>query len=168
MGFLSDLGLGIAGDVVGGLFGQKQARKQMDFQAQQSATSYQRAVKDLKSAGLNPILAGTVGGASTPSGAMAPTPQFGSTALAQKRLNQEIKVLEQQERKTKAEADKIEGGIPSNVIGTSLYNQILEKAKQFKNVPQIVKDVKEGRTSNAKEVKELEQYYRNYNRNKPF
>jgi len=168
MSFLTDLGLGIAGDIVGGLFGQKQARKQMDFQAQQSATSYQRAVKDLRAAGLNPILAGTVGGASTPSGAMAPTPQFGSTALAQKRLNQEIKVLEQQERKTKAEADKIEGGITSNVGGTDLYNQIRTNIKNIKKVPEIIKKVKEGKSSNAKEVKDLEDYYKNYNRNKPF
>jgi len=168
MSFLADLGLGIAGDVIGGLFGKKQATKQMDFQAQQSATSYQRAVKDLRAAGLNPILAGTVGGASTPTGAMAPTPQFGSTALAQKRLNQEIKVLEQQERKTKAEADKIEGGITSNVGGTDLYNQIRTNIKQIKKVPEIIKKVKEGKSSNAKEVKDLEEYYRNYNRNKSF
>ena len=32
----------------------------------------------------------------------------------------------------------------------------------------IIKKVKEGKSSNAKEVKDLEDYYKNYNRNKPF
>jgi len=48
-----------------------QSQAQMDFQAEQSATAYQRAVKDMQAAGLNPMLAYSQGGASTPGGAMA-------------------------------------------------------------------------------------------------
>ena len=49
-----------------------QAKKNRDFQASMSNTSYQRAVKDMLKAGLNPALMFNSGqGASTPSGAMA-------------------------------------------------------------------------------------------------
>lgn len=42
------------------------------FQEEMSNTSYQRAMKDMRQAGLNPILAGKVGGASTPAGNVIP------------------------------------------------------------------------------------------------
>jgi len=45
------------------------AAKQMAFQQQNSDTSYQRGMEDMRKAGLNPILAGKMGGASTPTGA---------------------------------------------------------------------------------------------------
>lgn len=52
-------------------FNADQAQKQMDFQKMMSGTAYQRAHADMKAAGLNPMLAYSQGGASTPQGAAA-------------------------------------------------------------------------------------------------
>lgn len=71
----------IAAGVSGGLaaYGQERtnaqnaqlAREQMAFQAEMSGSSYQRAVADMMAAGLNPMLAYSQGGASTPGGQTA-------------------------------------------------------------------------------------------------
>lgn len=50
-------------------FSAAQAKNQMDFQERMSNTQYQRAMADMRAAGLNPILAYQQGGAGTPSGA---------------------------------------------------------------------------------------------------
>ena len=69
----------VAGSLISAKMSQRSADKQMAFQADMSGTAYQRAMADMKKAGLNPILAGKLGPASTPSGAMANIPDFGQT-----------------------------------------------------------------------------------------
>lgn len=68
---LAGAGLSYLGQMQTNMANASLAQRQMDFQAQMSGTSYQRAVQDMQAAGLNPMLAYSQGGASTPGGATA-------------------------------------------------------------------------------------------------
>ena len=69
----------VAGSVITGAFNKRSADKQMRFQDNQSRTQYQRAVADMRAAGLNPMLAAKLGGNAAMSGAQATMPDLGST-----------------------------------------------------------------------------------------
>lgn len=85
-GGILTMGAGLLGGILG-YKGQKDTnqanialgREQMAFQERMSSTAYQRAVEDMKKAGLNPMLAYSQGGASSPVGSM---PQINNAVAA--------------------------------------------------------------------------------------
>ena len=109
---------GAVGSVVSGLFGSRQAAKQMDFQAGQTAqqmefqermarNAHRYQVEDLRGAGLNPILSASQGGASAMPGASGSGAMTGvdpvHSGISLARSMQEIKMLMQQTRKLELE-----------------------------------------------------------------
>ena len=76
---MNPIAAAVAGSVIAGAFNKRSADKQMRFQDNQSRTQYQRAVADMRAAGLNPMLAAKLGGNAAMSGASATMPDLGST-----------------------------------------------------------------------------------------
>lgn len=121
--------IGAGASIVGGLLSKsgqhsanqmnrQLAREQMAFQERMRNTEYQAAVKDMIAAGINPMMAVSQGGASSPAGASARMenengPAVGaaiqafSASMAAKLTNAQVENIEASTVKTTAEAQEV-------------------------------------------------------------
>lgn len=137
-------GLGILGNIMGNQASSAQAQRQMDFQQEMSNTAHQREVKDLRAAGLNPILSALGSGASTPGGAMGTVNDFApsiskgfDTAIAVRGQQKQIQQQDAQIENTGADTfnKRQQSALISNQAQqtaletkkTALQNTVLEK-----------------------------------------
>lgn len=84
------------------------AREQMDFQKTMSGTAYQRAVADMERAGLNPMLAYSQGGASTPPGASAKMENVLGAGVSSAMASGNLVAAAQQAQQSQAMTDQIQ------------------------------------------------------------
>lgn len=142
-------------DLLGGFMtndaNAEQASNQQNFQERMSGTSYQRAVADMKAAGLNPMLAYSAGGASTPSGSQASMQNaIGSgvsTAQQQARLSADLKNIQADTAKKVAETDLAKTKSWTETSNQDVNTQLVE---QMNIANQLAKGVNPSKIVEAK------------------
>lgn len=116
-------------------FSAQQAQLDRDFQAQMSNTAYQRAVGDMKKAGLNPALAYEKGGASTPAGASAVGVNAGAPRVRGVDSGPfvtaaQVRNIEASTNKTNAEADEVRARTPTYGFQIDKLQQDVAESRQ--------------------------------------
>lgn len=132
--------------LLGGLMEQrttgKRIQEQMDFQERMSNTAYQRAMADMRKAGLNPMLAYKQGGASTPGGSFAPAKDIVgpavNTALAARRQTQELKTMEAQATNLNAQSQAAQAQAGLTAAQTLIATENLTSAKTQAKIAKAV------------------------------
>lgn len=149
MGFLGSLAGGVASSalgVFGGMLGNaassKEARRQRAWLERMSNTAHQREVKDLRAAGLNPILSGFGGSGANVGGAASATQQnifddVGDNFYSARRfhdIEKEQLQIEKDLKDSSTELNKANADLAAEQEKLTKINQFVATAQQAKTI----------------------------------
>lgn len=148
-GAASVIGSGISaiaggiGDVITGSRAKKSAKFQMQWQERMRNTAHQAEVRDLRLAGLNPILSANRG-APMPAGSMAQVPQYGnmgarlqavaSTVIQAKQLQEQINMNKSIKALNMSKAAEHDAGTIAKAAQAGLYTDQALREQAQKNL----------------------------------
>ncbi|AXL14690.1 DNA pilot protein [Microviridae sp.] len=165
-------GLSLVGGLLSNNANSREAETNRNFQAEQSGTAYQRAVTDMRAAGLNPALAYQQGGASTPAGSTAshanPAENAVNSAMAAARLKSEISNI-QADTKQKHSTEKLNEAARLNQLQQAKANASNAKKLSIEatNASKLTPIYDLGNQTSAKGVNTLQKTWNNM-KNDPY
>lgn len=151
-------------------FNSAEAIAQRDFAERMSSTAFQRGVKDMEAAGINPMLAAKVGGADSPGGASATVSgtkaspaQIPSGGPSNAHVNSaQIALMNAQTDKTVAEAGEVKARTPTHAANIELTKQhTLESVERVEKLMAEVNKTRQDERTSAASQFNLEQQTRN-------
>lgn len=130
---------------------QQEAQINRDFQERMSSTAYQRAMDDMRKAGLNPMLAYAQGGASAPTGAQATVDAVSKTGLAKAGLEAYTGISSANTARMQANTAQSQAESSIALQGAQAANTVASTAKTQAETQKTIDSIK-----NQKVRRELE------------
>ncbi|WNK13886.1 MAG: DNA pilot protein [Microvirus sp.] len=119
------------------------SQAQMAFQERMSNTAYPRAVQGMKDAGLNPMLAYSQGGASSPMGSMPQVQNPMGAAIASATQGAQIAQAVEQLAKTRAETENVRAA--TDYTKSQTLDNAVATARQAEELESVREDIKNKR-----------------------